>query len=250
MAAPDPLKKVKGAGTTLWLYTGNGDAYANPLNDNNWLRLTKVKDLQPGEMTADAEDDNYLDDEDADWKITAQGQKSAGDTSITLAWKPGEQGQKKLVDLFDKGDVEAWRIKYPNGTVDVFKGWISSLGKTVQSKEAITRTVKITGVGRPYMAEEGEPEVVSVTGLTVAPANATINISATTAVTFTIKPDNATNKSLRLTISDPEIARMTQADNVATVKGIKAGTTKIIGTTSDGNFTAIADITVQAAAQA
>ncbi|MGU6849034.1 phage tail protein [Salmonella enterica subsp. enterica serovar Sandiego] len=250
MAAPDPLKKVKGAGTTLWLYTGNGDAYANPLNDNNWLRLTKVKDLQPGEMTADAEDDNYLDDEDADWKITAQGQKSAGDTSITLAWKPGEQGQKKLVDLFDKGDVEAWRIKYPNGTVDVFKGWISSLGKTVQSKEAITRTVKITGVGRPYMAEEGDPEVVSVTGLTVAPANATINISATTAVTFTIKPDNATNKSLRLTISDPEIARMTQADNVATVKGIKAGTTKIIGTTSDGNFTAIADITVQAAAQA
>ncbi|EEB7342932.1 phage tail protein, partial [Salmonella enterica] len=210
----------------------------------------KVKDLQPGEMTADAEDDNYLDDEDADWKTTAQGQKSAGDTSITLAWKPGEQGQKKLVDLFDKGDVEAWRIKYPNGTVDVFKGWISSLGKTVQSKEAITRTVKITGVGRPYMAEEGDPEVVSVTGLTVAPANATISISATTAVTFTIKPDNATNKSLRLTISDPEIARMTQADNVATVKGIKAGTTKIIGTTSDGNFTAIADITVKAAAQA
>ncbi|ELZ5090094.1 phage tail protein, partial [Salmonella enterica] len=119
MAAPDPLKKVKGAGTTFWLYTGNGDAYANPLSDNNWLKLAKVKDLQPGEMTADAEDDNYLDDEDADWKTTAQGQKSAGDTSITLAWKPGEQGQKKLIDLFDKGDVEAWRIKYPNGTVDV-----------------------------------------------------------------------------------------------------------------------------------
>lgn len=69
---------MKGAGTTLWLYTGNGDAYANPLNDNDWLRLAKVKDLQPGEMTADAEDDNYLDDEDADWKTTAQGQKAPG----------------------------------------------------------------------------------------------------------------------------------------------------------------------------
>ncbi|EAQ0046052.1 phage tail protein, partial [Salmonella enterica] len=45
MAAPDPLKKVKGAGTTFWLYTGNGDAYANPLSDNNWLKLAKVKDL-------------------------------------------------------------------------------------------------------------------------------------------------------------------------------------------------------------
>ncbi len=248
MTAPDPLKKVKGAGTTLWLYTGNGDAYANPLNDNDWLRLAKVKDLQPGEMTADAEDDNYLDDEDADWKTTAQGQKSAGDTSITLAWKPGESGQKKLIDLFDSGNVESWRIKYPNGTVDVFKGWISSLGKTVQSKEAITRTVKITGVGRPRMAEEDAAPVVNVTGATVAPTNATVNVGATTVVTFTVKPDNATDKSLRVATSDPTIATVSQNDNVVTVKGVKAGTVKIIGMTSDGNFTAIADITVQAAA--
>ncbi|ECC1695203.1 phage tail protein [Salmonella enterica subsp. salamae] len=246
MGAPNPLEKVKGAGTTLWLYTGNADAYANALSDNGWLRLAKVKDLQPGEMTADAEDDNYLDDEDADWKTTAQGQKSAGDTSITLAWKPGEEGQKKLIALFDKGDVEAWRIKYPNGTVDVFKGWISSLGKTVQSKEAITRTLKITGVGRPHMAEEDTAPAVSVAGVTAAPANATVNIGATTAVTFTVKPDNATDKSLRIATSDPTIATITQADNVATVKGVKAGAVKVIGMTSDGNLTAIADITVQA----
>lgn len=246
MGAPNPLEKVKGAGTTLWLYTGNADAYANALSDNGWLRLAKVKDLQPGEMTADAEDDNYLDDEDADWKTTAQGQKSAGDTSITLAWKPGEEGQKKLIDLFDKGDVESWRIKYPNGTVDVFKGWISSLGKTVQSKEAITRTVKITGVGRPHMAEEDTAPAVSVVGVTVAPANVTVNIGATTAITFTVKPDNATDKSLRIATSDPSVATVAQADNVATVKGVKAGAVKVIGMTSDGNFTAIADITVQA----
>lgn len=246
MGAPNPLEKVKGAGTTLWLYTGNADAYANALSDNGWLRLAKVKDLQPGEMTADAEDDNYLDDEDADWKTTAQGQKSAGDTSITLAWKPGESGQKKLIELFDSGDVESWRIKYPNGTVDVFKGWISSLGKTVQSKEAITRTVKITGVGRPHMAEEDTAQAVSVAGVTVDPVNATVNARATTTVTFTVKPDNATDKSLRIATSDPTIATVTQADNVATVKGAKAGTVKIIGMTSDGNFTAIADITVQA----
>ncbi|MDJ6848631.1 phage tail protein [Salmonella enterica] len=246
MGAPNPLEKVKGAGTTLWLYTGNADAYANALSDNGWLRLAKVKDLQPGEMTADAEDDNYLDDEDADWKTTAQGQKSAGDTSITLAWKPGEEGQKKLIELFDKGDVESWRIKYPNGTVDVFKGWISSLGKTVQSKEAITRTLKITGVGRPHMAEEDTAPAISVAGVTADPVNATVSVRATTAVTFTVKPDNATDKSLRIATSDPAVATVTQADNVATVKGVKAGTVKIIGLTSDGNFTAIADITVQA----
>ncbi|HEB6949746.1 TPA: phage tail protein [Salmonella enterica subsp. enterica serovar Hvittingfoss] len=250
MGVPNPLEKTKGAGTTLWLYTGAGDAYTDPLNDNDWQRLAMVKDLQPGELTADAEDDNYLDDENADWKSTTQGQKSAGDTSVTLAWKPGETGQRKLVALFDSGDVQAWRIKYPNGTVDVFKGWISSLGKTVQSKEIITRTVKISGVGRPYMAEEDAPPVVNVSGLTVVPVNATVNVGATTALTFTVKPDDATDKSLRIATSDPVIATVTQADNVATVKGVKAGTVKIIGMASDGNLTAIADITVQAAPQA
>lgn len=28
------------------MYTGNGDAFANPLSDTDWLRLAMVKDLQ------------------------------------------------------------------------------------------------------------------------------------------------------------------------------------------------------------
>ncbi len=141
MATPNPLEPVKGAGTTLWVYNGKGDAYANPLSDDDWQRLAKVKDLTPGEMTAESYDDNYLDDEDADWTATGQGQKSAGDTSFTLAWKPGEEGQKGLIGWFESGDVRAYKIRFPNGTVDVFRGWVSSIGKAVTAKEVITRTV-------------------------------------------------------------------------------------------------------------
>ncbi|WP_284443718.1 phage tail tube protein, partial [Escherichia coli] len=87
MATPNPLEPVKGAGTTLWVYNGQGDAYANPLSDD-------------------------------DWTATGQGQKSAGDTSFTLAWKPGEEGQKGLIGWFESGDVRAYKIRFPNGTVD------------------------------------------------------------------------------------------------------------------------------------
>ena len=66
------------------MYTRQRRRICEPLSDTDWLRLAMVKDLQPGEMTADAEDDTYLDDEDADWKTTTQGQKSVGDTSATL----------------------------------------------------------------------------------------------------------------------------------------------------------------------
>ncbi|EBG3500853.1 phage tail protein, partial [Salmonella enterica] len=39
MGTPNPLVKTKGAGTTFWLYTGSGDAFKNPLADDDWLRL-------------------------------------------------------------------------------------------------------------------------------------------------------------------------------------------------------------------
>ncbi|EHB7691593.1 phage tail protein [Escherichia coli] len=170
MPTPNPLAPVKGAGTTLWVYTGKGDAYANPLSDDDWQRLAKVKDLTPGEMTAESYDDNYLDDEDADWSATGQGQKSAGDTSFTLAWKPGEEGQKGLIGWFESGDVRAYKIRFPNGTVDVFRGWISSIGKAVTAKEVITRTVKVTNVGKPSVAEE-RSEITPATAIKVTPTS-------------------------------------------------------------------------------
>ncbi len=128
-------------------------------------RLAKVKDLTPGELTAESYDDSYLDDEDADWTATGQGQKSAGDTSFTLAWMPGEQGQQALLAWFNEGDTRAYKIRFPNGTVDVFRGWVSSIGKAVTAKEVITRTVKVTNVGRPSMAED-RSTVTAATGMT------------------------------------------------------------------------------------
>lgn len=158
MAAPNPLTtKTKGAGTTLWIYNGSGEATKDPLSDTDWTRLAMVKELQPGEITAESYDDTYLDDLDADWKATAQGEKSAGEANITLAWKPGEQGQKDLLAWFNSGDVRYYKIRYPNGTVDLFKGWISGLGKTIPAKEVITRTVKVTNTGKPLLAEEIKP---------------------------------------------------------------------------------------------
>uniref|UniRef100_UPI00237A79D7 phage tail tube protein n=1 Tax=Escherichia coli TaxID=562 RepID=UPI00237A79D7 len=60
MPVPNPTMPVKGAGTTLWVYKGSGDPYANPLSDVDWSRLAKVKDLTPGELTAESYDGKRL----------------------------------------------------------------------------------------------------------------------------------------------------------------------------------------------
>lgn len=155
---PNPLEPTKGAGTTLWVYTGTDDPTKDPFSETGFTRLAKIKTLEPGAITAASEDDSYLDDPDGDWENTSQGEKSSGETSATLAWLPGEEGQKDLVKWFDGGGSRFYKIAYPNGTVDLFKGWISELGKSIPIKETITRSVKIKNTGRPTMAEEIPPK--------------------------------------------------------------------------------------------
>lgn len=242
--AKSPTEPVKGAGTTLWIYTGTGDAYANPLPDIDWTRLAKIKELTPGDMTAESYDDSYLDDEDAEWTSTGQGTKSAGDTSFTLAWKPGETGQQDLVSWFNAGDERAYRIKYPNGAVDVFKGWVSSLGKAIPSNEVITRTAKITNNGRPSLAEDQREPVVAVTGVSIDKTDDAIGVGETGTATVTVAPTGATDKSFRVASTAPAIATVTADGNTLTYRGESAGSAEIIVMTSDGQFIAKLDVDV------
>ncbi|WP_070194304.1 phage tail protein [Escherichia coli] len=274
-----PLEPVKGAGTTLWVYNGQGDAYANPLSDDDWQRLAKVKDLTPGEMTAESYDDNYLDDEDADWTATGQGQKSAGDTSFTLAWKPGEEGQKGLIGWFESGDVRAYKIRFPNGTVDVFRGWVSSIGKAVTAKEVITRTVKVTNVGdvfrgwvssigkavtakevitrtvkvtnvgKPSVAEE-RSKITPVSAIKVTPTSGTVAKGKTTTLTVSFEPESATDKTFRAVSADPSKATISVKDMTITVNGVATGKVQIPVVSGNGQFAAVAEVTVTEAGAA
>lgn len=244
MTTPNPLAPVKGATTTLWIYSGSGNPFANPVSDTDWARLAKIKDLQPGELTAESNDDTYLDDADADWTATAQGRKSAGEASFTLAWKPAESGQQDLVRWFDDGTVLAYKIKYPNGAVDVFRGWVSSLGKTVTAKDTITRSVKISNNGKPGLAEESSVAVIAVTGVSLDKSTTTVAVAATTTLNVTVAPASASDQSFRATTTDAGKATVTVSGTVLTVTGIAAGTADIIVMTNDGLFVATCKVTI------
>lgn len=244
MTTPNPLAPVKGATTTLWIYSGSGNPFANPVSDTDWTRLAKIKDLQPGELTAESNDDTYLDDADADWTATAQGQKSAGEASFTLAWRPAESGQQDLVRWFDDGTVLAYKIKYPNGAVDVFRGWVSSLGKTVTAKDTITRSVKISNNGKPGLAEESSVAVIAVTGVSLDKSTTTVAVAATTTLNVTVAPASASDQSFRATTTDAGKATVTVSGTVLTVTGIAAGTADIIVMTNDGLFVATCKVTI------
>ncbi|WP_262161970.1 Ig-like domain-containing protein, partial [Escherichia coli] len=77
----------------------------------------------------------------------------------------------------------------------------------------MTRSIKLTGVGPPSLPLSYTPPLVSVSGVTVAPASATVAAGATTTLTFTVKPDNASDNTLQVATADPLLATVTLKDN-------------------------------------
>ncbi|MEH5511237.1 Ig-like domain-containing protein [Escherichia coli] len=72
-------------------------------------------------------------------------------------------------------------------------------------------------------------------------------MGATTTLTFTVKPDGASDKAISVHSTDPQTATVTLNGLVATVKGVKQGSVSIVGMTSDGDFVAVAAVAVSAA---
>ncbi|MBF7104615.1 Ig domain-containing protein [Pediococcus pentosaceus] len=84
---------------------------------------------------------------------------------------------------------------------------------------------------------------VSVTGVTVDPANTSIEVGKTTKLTANVAPDNATNKAVTYKSSDEKIATVAPD---GTVTAVAAGSANITATTVDGGFTASCAVTVVA----
>jgi len=83
---------------------------------------------------------------------------------------------------------------------------------------------------------------VSVNGVSVSPNNISLNVGATTRLTSSVSPSNASDKSVTWSSNNSSIATVDSSGNV---RGIKVGTAVITVKTKDGNKTATATVTVK-----
>lgn len=84
---------------------------------------------------------------------------------------------------------------------------------------------------------------ISVTGVTISPKTASVDVGGTTKLDSTVAPSTATNKSVSYTSSEEEVA--TVSSN-GTVTSVSEGEATITVTTQDGSKTDTATITVNA----
>ena len=87
------------------------------------------------------------------------------------------------------------------------------------------------------------PKTVAVTGVSINKASISLTEGTSETLTATVTPDNATNKAVSWKSSDSNIATV---DNSGKVTAVKAGSTTITVTTTDGSKTATCTVTVAA----
>ncbi|MCS4434334.1 fibronectin type III domain-containing protein [Aquiflexum gelatinilyticum] len=128
-------------------------------------------------------------------------------------------GQNIEVKNLEPGSSFAWRVRATNeaGSSNFSEAWTFST-------QVNTTT-----------------EVISVTGVTLNPTKASIEISKSLQINATVLPSNASNKTVSWISSNPSIASVSPS---GLVTGIKSGTALITASSQDGNFTATSEITV------
>lgn len=85
---------------------------------------------------------------------------------------------------------------------------------------------------------------LSVTGVSVAPSTATIDVGNTTTLSSTVEPSNATVSSVSWSSSNTGVATVSSS---GVVTGVSTGTATITVITTDGGFNASSAITINAA---
>lgn len=85
---------------------------------------------------------------------------------------------------------------------------------------------------------------IEVTGVSLSQQTMTLEVGAEGTLTATVEPPNATDKTVRYTTSDRDIATVSSSGAVRTVTGVGPGTTTI--TAKAGEQSAVCTVTVEA----
>ncbi|AJD92224.1 hypothetical protein JMA_29070 [Jeotgalibacillus malaysiensis] len=201
---------------------------------------------------------------DQDGKVTGH---SIGTAVITAT---SENGGFKATTEVQVKPINVTSVKLDKSTNTLKIGETDTLTATISPSNATNKTVSwtssdnaiatVTGegiveaksVGTAIITVKSEDgEFTDVYTLTVKPINVTsIKLDQTsgtliegesTTLQATVSPDNATNKEVTWSSSEPAIAEVDANGNIT---ALSAGNAKIIATATDGGYTATFDLTV------
>ena len=153
-----------------------------------------------------------------------------GASETLVATVTPNDATNKLIE-WSTDDVSVLLVE--NEKVTGLKNGVATLTAKTQDGNFIATCAITVGSGTP-------PVTVPVTGVSMKPSTALV-VGGTETLVPTINPSNATEKTVTWKSCDPTVASI---DENGKLTALKAGTTTITATTTDGDFTATCEVTV------
>jgi uncharacterized protein YjdB/protocatechuate 3,4-dioxygenase beta subunit len=160
--------------------------------------------------------------------------EAGGTVQLAAEVLPVDATNKSVTWASDKPDI---------ATVDA-SGLVTAVAAGTAKITATTADGGFTATGIITVEVPPPPPVVRVTGVTVAPDVATIEVGASAQLDAEVLPVDAANQAVTWTSSDEAVATVS---DTGLVTAVAAGTATITVTTTVGEFTATGTITVAAA---
>ena len=161
-------------------------------------------------------------------------------TSLTMT----EGDTQRLSATISPSDAENKAVKWTSSNSSIAS--VDNGTVTALSPGSATITVKSDDGGKTATCEvKVNAKVIPVESVSLDKASIELTEGDSSTLIATVKPDNATDKSVAWSSSDESIATVDQDGNVA---AIKPGLATIIATTTDGGKTATCEVKVNAKA--
>ena len=154
----------------------------------------------------------------------------------TLKIKKG--GAKTLTPTITPSNATNKEVTWSSSNKDV--AGVNSSGK-VSAYAPGTATITCKTKDGGYTATCKVTVYIAVTGVTVSPTSVTLGVGDTKTIKATVKPSDATTKTVTWKSSKTSVAKVSSSGKVTAVA---AGSATITATTKDGSFTATCKVTV------
>ena len=186
-------------------------------------------------ITVKTKDGGYT----ATCKVTVKSNvKVTGVTLDKTTLKIKKGGAKILTPTITPSNATNKEVTWSSSNKDV--AGVNSSGK-VSAYAPGTATITCKTKDGGYTATCKVTVYIAVTGVTVSPTTATLGVGDTKTIKATVKPSDATTKTVTWKSSKTSVATVSSSGKVTAVA---AGTATITATTKDGAFTATCKVTV------
>jgi uncharacterized protein YjdB len=227
----------KTATSAITVTTSTGVAVPAKIEAENWTAMSGVQ-TQTTTDTGGGLNVGWIDQ--GDWMDYFINVPSAGTYTIDLRLASQNSGRQLQLRV---GSTTLATVNVPN--TGGWQNWQTvSTSVSLSSGDQTLRILASSGSGwNINWFEVKSSSTVAVTGVTVSPTSASIDVGATQQLTATVSPSNATNKNVSWNSNNTSVATVSSS---GLVTGVAAGSATITVTTQDGNKTATSAITVSA----